>query len=448
MKVNNWLLHIGLFITVMISLALSAIIWFNPAIFQRDAKTTTATDAGTSTKTNKKMSDVYLPIQIVKNENGGSYQLSSSKVDLIQKLQKQIKNWNFVSISQLNYKNTTEYQKLLSKNNTVALNYGSSVTVELFNQAFGQQINKFKNAKYNRILVLLGNKRQLYLMNDQKKIVYLVKFKNRSLGKYVNSLNSKDLLQLPVSYTLEADQYQLNYSEPVSLPSYSYLINKANESSLVPQLLSSSSQSTITTKVQKNKTIYTDGEDNRMTINNQTGKIEFSSYSRLNYYEGTQRTHVRKLSYYDRLKQSYLRISSISNFLDGIRFASYNLNNQQVVFNSFVAGFPVINENNYGSFEIQIMDLSGQRYSFSLYSLQVQVPSSNQRITLPSTSQIERRLLQAGFAGNKINQIKIGYRWQTNQSSKLVVDLIPTYFIDYNGQWISYQDLLATKAEQ
>ena len=448
MKVNDWLLHIGLFITVTISLVLSSIIWFNPAIFQRDAKTTTATDAGTSTKTNKKMSDVYLPIQIVKNEAGGSYQLSSSKVDLIQKLRKQIKHWNFVSISQLNYKNATEYQKLLSKNQTVALNYGAPVTIELFDQAFGQQINKFKNAKYNRILVLLRNKRQLYLMNDQKRVVYLVKFKNHSLDSYVNSLNSGNLLQLPVNYTLAADQYQLSYKEPVSLPSYSYLINKANESSLVPLLLSSNSQSTITTKVQKNKTIYTDGEDNRITINNRTGKIEFFSYSRLNYYEGTQRTHVRKLSYYDRLKQSYLRISSISNFLDGIRYASYNPNNQEVVFNSFVAGFPVINENNYGSFDIQILDLSGQRYLFSLCSLQVQVPSSEQKITLPATAQVVQRLVQAGFAANKINQIKIGYQWQTNQSSKLVADLVPTYFIDYNGQWISYQDLLATKTRQ
>lgn len=447
MKVNNWLLHLGLIITVAISLVFTTIIWFNPATFQHDSKSSTATGDQLTTKTNKKLGDIYLPTQIVQNKEDLSYQLSSSKVDLVQKMRQQIKHWTPTSISQQSFKTDNDYQALLYQNNALVLNYGAAVNINLFNQAFGQKIKKFRTAKYNRILVLLGNKRWIYLMNDQKRQAYLIKFQSVSIQNFMNDLTSTNLLQLPVHYVLQSGQYQLSYNQTVKLPSYSYLINKASASSLVPQLLGSDNQSTITTKVQKNETIYADGEDNRMRINNQTGKIEFSSYSKENYYDGSQRLHVRRLSYDSRLKQSFLRISSLSNYLDNVRFAAYDPTDSEAIFRSFVAGFPIMTKNSYGTFKIQITNFSGQKYVFSIYSLQVQLPSSGQQVTLPATSQIYQQLLQAGLSANKIQQIEIGYQWQTNHSSKLVVDLVPTYFVKYNGQWNSYQAWISARTQ-
>ena len=42
----------------------------------------------------------------------------------------------------------------------------------------------------------------------------------------------------------------------------------------------------------------------------------------------------------------------------------------------------------------------------------------------------------------KINNVQIGYRESKNESSALVIDLTPTYFVKYNNVWIDYRDLV------
>ncbi|MFT8726643.1 MAG: hypothetical protein ABF756_01475 [Liquorilactobacillus ghanensis] len=449
MKLRNVLLHSGLTITVIISIFFTAIIWLNPATFQRNSKATTATGDTFQNNDHKKIGDVFLPTQTVLNENDGLYQLSSSRIDLVQLFRQQLVKQKVQRISRHDYRSLTDYQSLLKQSNAVVFNYGSPITVKIFNQAFKQKINKYQNLKYNRILVPLNNKKVIYLMNDADKNVFKVTFNKLSWHKLKKQLKNNDIQHLPVDYELEGNQYRLAYRQAITLPSYSYLINKVNASSLVPELLNSDGQSTITTKVQKNQTIYSDGGDNRMVISNQTGKVTFSSYSDLNYYTGpaeSARKHVENLSYNELLKQSFMRINSIGSSLDDVRFAGYDLTNQTAIFHSYVAGFPIISDNNYGGFKIQILNSGAQQYNFSIYSLQVMVPSSGKEVTLPSTSQVYQSLLQEGYSAAKIKGIKIGYRWQVNRSSKLVVDLLPSYFVNINGQWSNYQNLLGNSA--
>lgn len=440
MKLRNFLLHSGLIITVIISILLTAIIWLNPATFQHNSKATTATGDTLQNNDHKEIGDVFLPTQVVLSESNNLYQLVSSHVDLVQSFRQQITKQKVQQISR--HKNLTDYQSFLKQNNAIVLNYGSPVTIRLFNQAFKQKITKYQNLKYNRILIPLNSKGVIYLLNDSDKNVFQITFKQLIWNKIKQQLKNKNIQQLPVEYELENSQYQLAYKQAITLPSYSYLINKVNASSLVPELLNSDGQSTITTKVQKNQTAYSDGGDNRMVISNKTGKVTFSSYSNLNYYTGTKRSHVESLSYNDLLKQSFIRINSIGNSLDDVRFDRFDSTSETATFHSFVAGFPIINSNDYGGFRIQILNAGGQQYNFSIYSLQVMVPSSGRQLTLPATAQVYQSLIQAGYAPAKIKGIKIGYRWQTNHSSKLVADLIPSYFVNINGKWSSYSSLL------
>ena len=64
MKIKKYLLHIGLLIAVIISLVFSAIIWIDPATFQRTTNTTTTTnESGNSAETtvHYDMADVFSP---------------------------------------------------------------------------------------------------------------------------------------------------------------------------------------------------------------------------------------------------------------------------------------------------------------------------------------------------------------------------------------------------
>ena len=70
------------------------------------------------------------------------------------------------------------------------------------------------------------------------------------------------------------------------------------------------------------------------------------------------------------------------------------------------------------------------------------VPADSNAVQLPNTDDVMESLKQSGIDMQKINNVQIGYRESKNESSALVIDLTPTYFVKYNNVWIDYRDLV------
>ncbi len=448
MKVRRILLHTGLIITIIISILFSALIWFNPAMLQHDSKETTDTGENTTSVSKKTLSDIFLPLQATYNVNDLQYQLPSSEDYLIGKVSKIMKNWNSGSTSIKSYKSETDYLTFLKQNNVLLLNYNSPITVKIFNKVFSQKINGIQNFKFNRIMIPVKNGSYLYLMNDQTRAVCKVVVNNmKSVKKIQTYLKSNSLEKNKV----EIDYYQLNnkiinfYVNSVQFPKYSYLYNKTNISSYVSELLNPSGQTSITTKLQKNKTIYLDGSDNRLTLNDTTSAVQYENYSALDYYDdaGSGKIRTQKLNYYTHLTESLNQLNKIGVAPDNLRFDEANSDDGTVTYRSYIAGFPIISDDNYGTYKIKLMSTGGKEYNFSLNSLQVPVPSSQYKENLPSTYTVLRELENKGYTLNKIKDIRVAYKWQKNQSSKLVVDMIPVYYVYADGHWSELESLLS-----
>lgn len=446
MKVRRILLHIGLIITILISIFFSALIWFNPAMLQHDSKETTNTGENNTSVSKKTLSDVFLPLQVTYNEDNLQYQIPSSKDYLIGKVWKVMKKWDSSSVSMKTYKNETDYLTFLKQNNMLLLNYNSPITVKIFNKVFLQKIKGIENFKFNRIMIPVSNGKYLYLLNDQTKEVCTVTLSKMKGTKIQTYLKSKDVDNVKV----EVDYYPLNnkiinfYVGSVQFPKYSYLYNKTNISSYVSELLNPSGQTSISTKLQKNKTIYLDGSDNRLTLNDTTSAIQYENYAALDYFDeaNSGKVKTQKLDYYTHLKESLEELNIIGTTPDNLRFDEINAEDGTVTYRSYIAGFPIISDDNYGSYQIKLMSTGGKEYNLSLNSLQVPVPSSQYKQSLPSTYTVLRELENKGYSTNKIKDIRVAYKWQKNQSSSLVVDLIPTYYVYLDGHWSELDTLL------
>lgn len=449
MKVRKFLLHTGLIITILISIIFSALIWFNPAMLQHDSKETTNTGESTTSVSKRTLSDIFLPLQATYNVNDAQYQLPSSEDYLIGKVWKVMKKWNSVSTSMKSYKNETDYLTFLNQNNVLLLNYNSPITVKIFNKVFSQKIKSIQSFKFNRIMIPTEGSNYIYLMNDQARKVCKVVVNNaKSIKKIQTYLKSNSVENNKV----EIDYYLLNnkivnfYVNSVQLSKYSYLYNKTNISSYVSELLNPSGQTSISTKLQKNKTIYLDGSDNRLTLNDTTGAVQYENYSALDYYDEASSGKIRtqRLNYYTHLTESLNQLNKIGVAPDNLRFDEVNSEDGTVTYRSYIAGFPIIGDDNYGTYKIKLMSTGGKEYNFSLNSLQVSVPSSQYKEDLPSTYTVLRELENKGYALSKIKDIRVAYKWQKNQSSSLVIDMIPTYYVYTDGRWSELDDLLST----
>lgn len=434
MKLSRYLLPFGLIIALAISLMFSYLIWINPATTQSVATSTSNSNEANSivNTTQKKFSDIYIPTSIVFNAEKKIYQLSNDNVDLTILAKNQLANWKYGSVTRKKELSQEKYQAILEQSDAIVLSYSSSVTLGALNKVFGITATKYNNAGVSRIVVPLTSKNKIYLLNDAKQYVYTVKVKKSTQKKLLAMTLNKKYTRTEITYQKMGDKYIRNYTNGIRISQYSYLLNKETAGLFVTRLLGTNSSGSITTKEQTNETTYTDSATQRLTIKKKTGAVTYANYS----------SNSQTLSFNDYLNQGFYELKNIGVSLDDVRFANYDSSKHTVTFRNYISGYPVIADNNDGLYSVQLSNSGAERLEFSVYTLQIPVPAAGSAIELPATNYVIKRLLNYGYDSSKIKDIEIGYTWNDNVSSSQVIDLKPTYFVKYNGEWIDYEDML------
>lgn len=125
-----------------------------------------------------------------------------------------------------------------------------------------------------------------------------------------------------------------------------------------------------------------------------------------------------------------------------MRYSEYDQQEKNVIYRSYIDGFPVISARDFGTYQIQNR-VRSKKIVFSQCSLQVPVPAAGKAVTLKATKEVLAELSATNKIDvDKIEDIEIGYEVTQNGTASLVTDLTPTYFVKYNNSWINYEDLL------
>lgn len=428
------LLPIALLFAVIISMVLSWFIWTNkPARYERnkqDTVTSTGTQRDLSTKS---IRDIYLPVQVIRTDGQGNQKLvNNRKVNLVTEIRDEMSKWQASSVREISSKSKSEYLRQLQTANTVLLNYDSNITVKIFNKVFNNQLKRIHNLQFNRIQFKSNDAKHVYLLNDTNFRIYRVNVKGQKL-KELKKVLSKNLVSDPVEFRMLKSKPTVFITKAMTMPRYSYMINKQDENNFVNRLMSNDSNSTdISIKKRKNVTTYDDGAYHRMEVNKKTGFVTYGDYSSM--------TPIK--SYTKRLTQSYNDLKKIGIPMDNTRFYYYNKDTSSVAYRGFVEGFPIFNQAEYGTARIQLVGDSIRQYNFSIYSLQVPVPSREKAKDIPTTQSMLDQLKAAGIDTNEISAVQLGYQWKQNKVSEEVIDLTPTWYIRYQGSWQTYESLL------
>ena len=435
LSLKEYLLPLGLLIALVISLLFSYLIWINPARPQTNSGSNTPSSNNTvADGISKKIGDIYLPTNLVFNTQVKQYRLTSATVDLTNYAKKQLVKWDYGQIKKMGPKSAEDYQAYLQMKNALVLNYPAQVTVATVGSAFNFKVTAYNSGMVSRIVVPLGKTKHIYLLDDKKQLIYRVTVKRASDNKLITMANDKDNRRSEVSFEKLGDKYTLFYQTGVRVAQYSYLLNKETMGLFVTRLLSSNNTGSITAKEQNGVTTYSDGNSMRLTIKKKTGAVAFSDYN-----NGTSRSNY---SYANYLSAGLTNLNSIGVSLDDVRYDCYDTKRHLLVYRNYINGYPVIANENAGSYSIVLTNSGGKKIDFSIYTLQIPVPAVGGDISLPATNQVLDSLNANGYSREQIKDIKIGYSWNQNQSTSQVVDLEPTYFVKYNGQWLDYQSLV------
>ncbi|ANY12641.1 two-component system activity regulator YycH [Latilactobacillus curvatus] len=438
MRFNNFLMRVILIAAIIVSIGLSWLIWTSNAHYERQTDSQTTTKS-TSRKTERKIGDIFLPTQLLWRTDNQSQLIYNSKESLIPQFKATLKLAKSAQFKQVKL-SEDDYYQAISEDHTLTLLYPDNISYAIFKKVFSYQNNNLgQNVTFNRIRITLGTQPKLWLMNDQSHQVYQTTLNVFSQARVKKVLKNADV-HLKVTEKMLNHKPLLYVAADQTLLPYSYLVNQQPENYYITTLLNQQNTDNIDTKEQGNSAIYTDGTDSnlykRLTINHDTGEISFVKYEN----EKSPSTLTKSF------EASFDALSKTGNALSGMRFYSYDKATNSTAYRTYVEGFPVFYQTNFGSVKVQFLP-TGQKIDFSNYSLQVPVPAEDKQVTLPSTESVLNQLTSNGFLLENVENVQVGYEWTKETSNEQVIDLNPTYFVQYKGVWRSLSALMAQKAE-
>ncbi|MFD0898140.1 YycH family regulatory protein [Loigolactobacillus binensis] len=430
MKISQLLLKISLLVMIGISLLLSWLIWTNNARFQRNTTDVTTTKTQTETKD---VGEVYLPTQILtSNANGEQYMVYNNKENLIDALHKQLSGWQFTSPKKMKL-SSKNYLATINQKNRVSLVYPRNISYAIFGKTFKQKVAKADRQRlFNRIVIPTNRSGIVYFLNDHHKTGFSVKVDQQKMAALQARLNAATI-QFPVTEKLFNNRPELYYTSAVQVTQYSYLVTKQNPTDFVTSLFSGSDPSALETKEQGNSTTYTDGTYKSLQADHQKATIEFEDYS--SDVSSTNATAI--------LNGGFKTLSKLGSAPGNMRYFGYESKTHTVIYRSYVEGLPVFNQTDFGAVKVQLLT-TGVKLNFSVYTLQVPLPADKMATPLPTTQTALNNLSAAGYNMADITSFELGYHWSVNSSSDSVIDLTPTYYFQYNGKWVSYNQMLNT----
>lgn len=431
MKIKYYILPSLLAIAVLISIWLSSSIWTNPAHYQRtqgESNPTTQVDT-------KPISSVYAPTQVLETkESGKQYMLTNESVNLITAIGQQMHGYKDAQFKQLHNGDKNAYMRVLRMHNSIMLNYPSEINLKIVSDFVNSAFDKLPNVTINRIVIPFNDDNNIYVLGDKNYKIYRIHVKDTNTDG-IESVINKNVRRLPASVKMLSGVPFINFNKGFKMPQYGYLINKTSQNYYVTRLLSDTQD--ISVKRHRNSTVYND-ENSR--------QISFNNDGEVNYYDSHPGAISTNMTQF--LSNSYKNISNImtSESLANIRYFDYSNKNSMVVYRNYVEGFPIFDQTSYGAVQMKLVDNTSLKYNFSLNNLQIPVPTGRPNVKLENTDQVINKLKARGYQINKIHDIELGYQWTNTKSSDILITLEPTWFVNYNGKFMNYNQMLLKHA--
>lgn len=432
MRRTNLLVRVILILAVVFSLILSFLIWTNNQRYERRTDTEAGTTTDSITSANQQnLSQVYLPTAVVNVDNKKNQTLVyNHKENLALEVRQVVQKWTFHSFR----RSAVSYHELMNQSGTVQMIYADQMSLKLFGSVVKQERLKdvVNDIAFTRIIFSTSNNlAHVYFLDDISQKVWQSRISETRIAT-IRHLVTKADMNLAVSQEQLGERPQVFFKNEVTLRPYSYLINRRNENTYISALMSNDKNTNVESRESGGQTTYYGGSyHNQLTVDHRSDQLTFSNNSQTDVPN-----NLKSL-----LENSFTALTDIGNPLTDIRYYSVDQTNNMVAFRSFVEGFPIFQQSDFGSVKVKFSN-TGSQTAFSSRILQVPVPAKANQVTLPATETVMNKLVAANYSRKSIQNLVIGYRWVTDTTDADIVDLMPTYYVKINNRWRDYQDWL------
>lgn len=426
-KNSEKIIRIALIISVLLSIYFSINIWLNPS---KKERLTLNDSTGKATVVNERLDiDAFLPLRLVRIKENNT-EINTSE-NLITNIQNEISSSSFGSLSKKNFENEEKFKQSMEMNQGFELLYEGSFSLSEYLDVYRLDMNvstikKLENILFNCLQVdLLGEKIRFCDFENKEIYEATIEINTENVNNLMNKVGSE-------YYNVSNEQpltYQYYYlTDKLKMKKYSYILAAQPVSKFLGAFFSDVDD--VQTNEDSNDLSYT-STLGRMVVDNQLKTVNFKG-------ELDQKKLTGNL-----FSESFTFIKKLGTGMGNLRY--FDLFNNEVTYRTFVEGFPVFNKDNKG--EVQITIDKNQKNAVlvaittNMDTIQVPIPSEDE-VILENSSDLLESLNNAGIEQDKIDSITIGYTWQNIEETAQVVDLMPEWYIRYEGNWYSKEELV------
>lgn len=428
MKIPEKLIRIGLVLLILLSIYFSINIWLSSS--KKEQPLTGENQIATAVNERSSV-DVFQPLKLVKIKEETAK--ITSNENLISSVQTEIKKADFGKLNQVVNQNPEEFEKYLSFESGIELLYEGPFLLNEYVSIYKlkmdlSSVNDGEHVYFTKIQLDFA-KDKIRFFNFNSKNVYEATLSINE--KKINDLLEKEGIQYyAVQRNNLAAEKQYFLTNDMQMKKYSYILASQpitrfrNAFFNNVENIRTSEDSKDLSYTSNNETLQTDGKQGTILFR---GNLAEDNLLKNDIYT-TSFSYVKKLG------------TSMGN----LRY--FDRDKTQVNYRTFVEGFPVFSQQNKGQVQVAIERRSNQDQQVlintSVDTIQIPIPSE-EVVTIESADKLIEKLKQAGAKLERIKSLVIGYTWQTIEETKQVVDLTPEWYINYNGQWFSQNELLA-----
>jgi regulatory protein YycH of two-component signal transduction system YycFG len=431
MKLSGWLLRIALIAMIAVSFVFTWLIWQNPSrLGHQEATVTTKRKADPDVA--KNASTVFSPTTAYYQQQDQKTWLFTPDDNVTLDIQTAMRDWRLGTVTNGGKLTSSEYNALLSTNDSLQLLYADKMAYRVFNARFFAKKATATNTDFtfNRLLFSLsGHTGQLVFINDETRTIHTGKLTHGSLDALQRLVKQSAATGKPVTERRLANGRQIPlFTGRIALQPYVYLLDQQSANHYVSLLMPSTAASAVDSREIGADTVYTAGDDYRLTLDTDTDVLQFDDTGIL--------APAKDLA--TNLNKAYTALGSLDLLgLNSMRYDRYDSSTKTVTYRSYAQGLPIFNRDYYGRVTVAGTS-SGQQMFFSTNNLTVPIPTTQNATTLPATQAVLDHLQSIGYDADAIEDVVIGYYWGKQDENSQVVNLTPTYFVEIGGTYRRY----------
>lgn len=422
MKFKDVIMRTLLVLLIALSLVLSYFIWMNP-VKQSEKETTPSTTK--VTRAGKTATELFLPAKGIWYQK--QERLSTTKENFLNIVQSELIKANYGTLNLASEDGA--FATVLKGINGLELDYVGSFLLSEYVDVYGVKLSfaseKISYGQFDRI-VLDFDQSKIYFMNTSKQVVYeaAIKIDKTTIVQALQK-DKANLIAVNLKHDVLPEQYFVD--KAISLPKYNYILATQPYSTFTQALFQTTDDLAISDVGQELSYSNTLGDS--LSIENETGKV---------YFSRTGNTPPDAMSTDNIYKQSYHDVTQLAVSLGNLRY--FDAEGEAVLYTTFVEGYPVFSPNFQGQIRLEYHQRVLSKIYSNVESVQIPIPA-DEKETLPSTVDFLAELSRSGVDLTKLQNVQIGYQWHSVEETSQVVELVPQWFVRYNGQWYSKETL-------